>query len=238
MVAYLIGVGANPKILKSDAGGEYLTGILNLYPGAPNVCAWATQGCIEACLHTAGNPVYQAGKERARKERLEMFQSSRRLFLARLRMDVTKLVIRANRLGVKPCVRLNGTSDITWERIDPQLFRDFSEVQFYDYTKGSHRLEPTWVLPSNYDLTFSYSGENWESCERVLSHGGRVAMVFGGVRRKDSFSGLSYRGWPIVDGDTTDLTFTRPSGSILGLRAKGRAKHDTSGFVVYDIEQN
>lgn len=237
MVKYLIGVGSNPKITKGD-GGEYLTGILNLFPGAPNVCPWATKGCVDACLHTAGIRFYQPRKDFARRERLELFQSDRQVFLARLRRDISKLVIKASVLGAQPCIRLNGTSDISWERIDPQLFTDFSEVIFYDYTKGYHRCMPQWNLPDNYDLTLSYSGLNWDRCQEVLENGGRVAMVFGGVRRKDSFAGSFYKGWPIVDGELNDLTFSRGRGVILGLRAKGRAKQDTSGFVVHDIQVN
>jgi len=236
MVAYLIGIGSNPKTIKSDAGGEYLTGMLNLYPGSPSVCPWATQGCIDACLHTAGNPVYQRGKDSARKERLELFQSDRQAFLTRLRWDITKLIAKADSLGVRPAARLNGTSDITWERIAPAIFSDFPEVQYYDYTKGFHRCLSNWKRPANYDLTLSYSGSNWSDCERVLGDGGRVAMVFSGIRKKESFSGYFHRSWPIVDGDTTDLTFTRGGGVILGLRAKGRAKLDNTGFVVHELD--
>jgi hypothetical protein len=40
-------------------------------------------------------------------------------------------------------------------------------------------------------------------------------------------------GYEVVDGDSTDLRFLDPKGGyVIGLRAKGKARKDTSGFVV------
>lgn len=233
--SYLLSSGNNPKTIKSDLGGVWLTAILNLEPGDPRVCAWATAGCIKACLHTAGNPVYLKGKLRARAARLKLFFENRPEFMRRLRIEVERHIRKAKRLRTIPAIRLNGTSDLQWEVIAPELFADYSEVQFYDYTKGAHRLTADWrarKMPSNYDLTLSYSGINWAKCETALNDGGRVAMVFGGINKNRPLPSI-YRGFPVHDGDETDLTFTRPAG-ILGLKAKGEAKHDKSGFVVWE----
>lgn len=233
--SYLISSGNNPKTIKSDLGGVYLTAILNLEPGAPNICPWATEACIDDCLHTSGNPAYLKGKIRARRARTELFLNDRKEFLRRLYVELARHVRKAERLGVLPAVRLNGTSDLQWEVIAPELFGIFDTVTFYDYTKGAHRLSAEWRarrMPPNYDLTLSHSGANWHKCERALSAGGRVAVVFGGIGRTKSLP-TSWRGWPVHDGDVTDLTFTRPAG-ILGLRAKGKARNDKgSGFVIW-----
>jgi len=37
---------------------------------------------------------------------------------------------------------------------------------------------------------------------------------------------------PVIDGTLTDLRFLDPKGVIVGLQAKGKAKKDTTGFVV------
>jgi hypothetical protein len=43
-----------------------------------------------------------------------------------------------------------------------------------------------------------------------------------------------WRGYPVVDGDERDdLMLDIPMGTILGLRAKGKARQDTSGFVIH-----
>jgi len=41
----------------------------------------------------------------------------------------------------------------------------------------------------------------------------------------------TYAGAPVVDGDASDLRFLDPDGVVVGLKAKGDAKKDTSGFV-------
>ena len=239
-VGYLLGQGSNPKTIKSDKGGIFLTAILNLQAGSSKVCPWATKECVDDCLDAgSGNPAYQAGKLRARAARTALFFYNRPEFIRRLRAEIIKHVRRSERLGVKPCIRLNGTSDIQWEVITPELLAEFANVQFYDYTKGAHRLTADWQarrMPPNYDLTLSYSGHNWEKCQAALNAGGRVAVVFGGLGRTRAVP-TNWRGWRVHDGDETDLTFARPAG-ILGLRAKGKARNSyVSAFVVWDHDR-
>jgi hypothetical protein len=51
-----------------------------------------------------------------------------------------------------------------------------------------------------------------------------IAMVFDRVP-------ATYMGLEVIDADETDLRFLDKKGVIAGLKAKGRAKKDTSGFV-------
>ena len=39
----------------------------------------------------------------------------------------------------------------------------------------------------------------------------------------------------MIDGDVSDVRFNDPKGVIVGLRAKGDAKKDTSGFVIQGV---
>jgi hypothetical protein len=124
-----------------------------------------------------------------------------------------------------PMVRLNGTSDIRWEREAPEVFAEFPSVQFYDYTKIPTRRD----LPANYHLTFSYSGANEryrEFWRAAVDAGLNVAVVF----RKDLPD--TFLGLPVVNGDESDIRPYDPTGVIVGLKAKGKAKRDVSGFVV------
>jgi hypothetical protein len=60
----------------------------------------------------------------------------------------------------------------------------------------------------------------------ILKMGGNVAVVF----RKDLPT--TYKGYQVVNGDVSDLRFLDPNNSIVGLKAKGKAKTDMSGFVL------
>ena len=122
-----------------------------------------------------------------------------------------------------------------WELGIKSIIKAFPDVQFYDYTKSAHRAVKSLtneLWPSNYRLTFSYSGSNLDDSIKVLGLGGNVSVVFGGERPK------AWNGFPVIDGDLHDLRFIDPRGTVVGLKAKGEAKKDTSGFVVrQEVEQ-
>jgi hypothetical protein len=124
-------------------------------------------------------------------------------------------------------VRLNGTSDINWERYS--VIQAFNKVQFYDYTKNYFRMNLflDGKLPSNYSLTFSRSETNENDCISILKRGGNVAVVF-----RSKVLPTHWQGFPVINGDENDLRFLDPKGVVVGLTAKGKAKSDTSGFVV------
>lgn len=194
-----------------------------------NMCSHSTEGCRKSCLFTAGRGQMNR-VQMARLHKTEYFLRENDLFINHIVKEIKKAIKQKH--GMNVCVRLNGTSDIMFEDIPVGGFDNimsmFPEVQFYDYTKNHERFDK--VLPSNYHLTLSYSGKNEKECMEVLSKGYNVAIVFG---VKDS-SGLpkEYNGYPVINGDEHDLTFIAPSGSIIGLKAKGKGKKDMSGFVV------
>lgn len=227
----LLGVGNNAKTSKGD-GSEYLTAILYLAPYTQvygvNVCPLARlAGCHDACLYTAGRGRFSS-VQAARIRKTQLWRDNRAEFLAILGKDIERFRAYCQRKGVKPCVRLNGTSDIAWERYGvPQAFPD---TQFYDYTKTYRRV--LGELPPNYHLTLSYSeaseqytGALWGAAQ--LS-GANVAVVF---RDKRDIP-RSFRGRAVVNGDRDDLRFLDPPGTVVALYAKGAAKQDYTGFVI------
>lgn len=227
----LLTVSSDAKTPKGQKLG-YLTGILYLAPatesGIANLCPKSTPGCRASCLYTAGRfdifPVIAQG--RIRKTRYLMTKRSE--FLTDLRSDIRALIRKSDRLGLIPCVRLNGTSDLPWLAL--KMAKEFPSVQFYDYTKIPRPWERT--LP-NYHLTFSLSESNRLEALEALSHGINVAVVFS--TPKGSQLPTLWNGFPVLDGDTTDLRFldsVQGTGPfVIGLRAKGRAKRDRTGFV-------
>ena len=85
-------------------------------------------------------------------------------------------------------------------------------------------------MPDNYHLTFSKSECNDSDVNKVISAGGNVAAVFS-TKKADELP-ESYKGRDVVDGDKTDLRFLDRDGVFVGLRAKGDARSDRSGFTV------
>jgi hypothetical protein len=223
----LLSVGHDAKTVKGEKKG-YLTGILYLSPsdtsGLINTCASASPGCRAACLNTAGRGVFtsvQAG--RLRKTKLLVHWPE--LFYEQLHHDLVTLIRNAKRLGLTPCARLNGTSDLP--KIAHRMAAEFPGLKLYDYTKLARPWER--VLP-NYHLTFSHSETNGVQCMEALEHGVNVAMVFDTKRGQPLPK--TWCGYKVFDGDVSDLRFKDPKGVIVGVRAKGKAKKDCTGFVV------
>jgi hypothetical protein len=219
----------NAKTVKGESLG-YLTGILYLAPytesvafGGGNLCPMASAGCASACLFTAGRGRFAKVKDARIKKTLYFYQN-RPAFMNDLRASINRIVRKAKKMGLIPAIRLNGTSDFAFFKTG--IMAEFPDIQFYDYTKVVSRIfEP---LPKNYHLTFSRSESNHVHVENVVSNSAaNVAVVFSSKHLPDS-----YLGRKVVNGDDHDLRFLDPSNSIVGLKAKGKAKKDNSGFVV------
>jgi hypothetical protein len=229
----LLTVG-NPKLLKGQKKG-YLSSVLHLAPAdlsGKNTCPKATAGCKAACLNTAGRGgIFKKGEstnviQQARIRKTKMFFEDRRAFLNELTVEIVKTIKSAEKKNLIPVFRLNGTSDIAWEKYEvisgKNIFQMFPDVQFYDYTKIVGRKVKH--IP-NYHLTFSKADGNDMDVRLAASNGMNVAAVFHKLPE-------TYIGRPVINGDETDLRFLDPKGVIVGLKAKGKAKKDTSGFVI------
>jgi hypothetical protein len=217
----------NAKTPKGEKIGV-LTGILYLAPANISgfeVCPRRTVGCTKSCLYSAGRGRF-SNVQKARINRTKLFFENRELFLNMLRLDIRLLEIQAEQMGMLPAVRLNGTSDIDWTRFG--LMEEFPNVRFYDYTKVLNRLKK---LPPNYYVTFSRAESNDIDSLTAIKMGHNVSVVFN-LGKNDPMPD-TWNGAPVYDGDETDARFLDPQGGyIIGLRAKGDAKKDTSGFTV------
>lgn len=248
---------ANPKVAKNGKV-DVLTAPLHLAPfdlSGFQVCPQASAGCAAACLHTAGNPAYMAGKDRSRKDKTIAYFKHRNAFLALLVFEIAAHERKAQRKGMAAGVRLNATSDLPWEHrtviIDGQqvkLTDAFPKVSFYDYTKVTKRAVAfaEGRMPINYHLTFSRTEDNDADVIRVLAAGCSVAVVFtpSAYREVQSAGVQASRGelvvaggplskdWMAIDGDAHDYRPADPAGCIVALKAKGDARGDTSGFVL------
>ena len=227
----LLGINTNYKTIKSEKVGV-LTGIIYMSPynlSGKNVCPGASAGCAAACLNTAGRGAMNV-VQAARLKKTQRFFQDRQQFLWDLVNEISALRRKAKAKGLKAAVRLNGTSDLPYERYKirdtgKNIMQLFPDVQFYDYTKLENRIVGQ-QLPANYHLTFSRAEDNDHKLAAVLEHSS-AAVVFSGELPE------TWRGYPVIDGDEHDARFTDAgAGVIIGLTAKGKAKHDASGFVV------
>jgi hypothetical protein len=233
---------ANAKIVKGAAKGFRTFG-LHLAPwnlSGFQVCASASAGCIAGCLNKAGHGgMFRKGEttntvQEARKAKTAWFFNEREAFMTRLVREVQNGVKYAAKRGTLPVFRLNLTSDVRWETVPvtvngvdyANIMKAFPTVQFYDYTKHRNRRD----LPANYHLTFSRSESNDEAALEWLAAGGNVAVVFSTKKGEDLPE--TWNGYRVIDGDETDLRFLDDKNVVVGLRAKGPAKKDNSGFVV------
>jgi hypothetical protein len=232
----LLAIDTNAKTVKGQKYG-YMTGILYMAPSTisgHNTCPMAkVAGCENACLYSAGRGAFNSVQQ-SRISKAQWFFSERDSFMAQLVKDISKLATKADNAGMVPLVRLNGTSDIRWESIPvtiegvtyANVMAAFPGIQFYDYTKISNRKG----VPSNYDLTFSYSGMPGyqKYVNQAIEAGMRIAVVF---RNREGIP-ATFMGLECVDGDDSDIRHIDPQGVVVALYAKGNAKTDLSGFVV------
>lgn len=201
--------------------------ILFLTPGL--LCRYATPGCRAACLGHSSGRMQMPTHALARDRRTALYLESPDFFLQMLRVELSHFERHARHRGLSPAVRLNGSSDLPWEDLYPDLFTGFPGVQFFDYTKSISRMSrflDRTAWPANYYLTFSAHSQNATQAAEVLKRGGTAALVFWPTPPS------SFWGFPVLDGEEHDARFLDPSGALVGLRAKGLARKDVSGFTV------
>lgn len=223
-----LSIDTNAKTIKGQTKG-FLTGILYLAPAnesGKNLCPHASAGCKAACLYTAGRGAFDTIKQ-ARLKKTLAFLNDRKAFAMELKKDITSIAKKANKKGMTPCIRLNGTSDIPWHNVE-NIMQENPSIQFYDYTPNPFRMLQflNGELPENYHLTFSRKEDNDEFVDKILEKGGNVAVVFRNELPQ------TWKGKKVVNGDETDLRFLDEKNVVVGLKAKGKGRKNQSGFVV------
>lgn len=227
MTYFLTPAKSNAKTAKTSKEVESV--ILHLAPSdlsGRDVCPFASAGCRAACLNTSGRGTMDSVQS-ARLRKTNLLFEDKTEFWRLLIDDLVKLEKRAEKKGLTAAARLNGTSDLPWERMkEPNsgltVFEMFPNITFYDYTKVPGRRN----LPSNYHLTFSLSEDNEPLARAEIADGVNVAVVFESEDYPSHFMGF-----PVIDGSGSDLRYLDPKGCVVALCAKGKAQQDTSGFV-------
>lgn len=234
----LLGIDTNAKTIKGEKYG-IKTAILYLMPAKQSgvqLCPMAAiAGCEKACLFTAGRGA-MSNVMLSRLRKTLYFNQYREQFMHQLHNELIRERAKAKRKGYKLIVRLNGTSDIRFENIPvsgyANIMQALPDIQYYDYSKLANRRN----IPSNYDITFSYSGvaDYAPYVAKAVANGERIAVVFRdrAIVERMLANGETFLGLPVIDGDNSDIRHIEPKGVIVALYAKGKARRDQSGFVV------
>jgi len=223
----LLNIDNNAKTVKGRKYG-FMTAILYLASSDQsgfNVCPMASNGCKKACLYSSGHGAFN-NVQQGRINKTRWYIQERDTFLNQIRKEINAFIIKAKNKNLTPCIKLNGTSDISWEKTG--LIEEYKNIQWYDYTKIYKRALSfvNGELPSNYHLTYSLNEDNRNNAFDILNRGGNISAVF----RKELPK--KYNGFKVVNADDSDLRFLDGDNIIAGLLAKGKAKKDYSGFVL------
>lgn len=215
------------------AKNELETYIMYLAPSTfvdgVNMCPFASPECIALCLNTAGRGVF-SNVQLSRIKKTEFFRDDREQFYIQLGNELLKIHDSAIKHNKNIAIRLNGTSDIDHLalllRYTGINFLDefYSDLIFYDYTKNINHVKK--YKNTRYHLTFSRSECNDLTVNQAIELGVNIAVVF----RNELPA--TYKGLPVINGDLSDLRINDPKQCIVGLIAKGKAKKQTSNFVI------
>ena len=219
----------NSKTVKNDLE----TFILYLAPSKIvdgfNLCPFASDGCTKGCLYSAGRGRF-SNVQLSRINKTKFWGFDRSNFYIQLANELLTIHDKTIKKDEKIAIRLNGTSDIDHlyllERYSGINFLDpfYNNLLFYDYTKNPNIVSR--YKNTNYTITFSRSESTEIEAKRILKLGGNVAIVFKGDLPK------KWNNYKVINGDETDLRYFDPINVVVGLKAKGDAKKDLSGFVV------
>jgi hypothetical protein len=208
-------LGTNTKLKKSDMATKGLSLLPHKLAGGFDFCPSSTEGCRRNCLVDTGfafNPKVNIG----RYYKSRFFIEHRETFLDLLHEELNCF---------RGAVRLNMFSDLPWEKyID---MSKYEWIQFYDYTKIFDRYDKFLdkELPSNYHLTFSYSGRNGRVCTDLLDENGTVSVVFEGEVPKE------FAGYTVINGDENDERWRDVQGRIVGLKWKKSSVDKDANYI-------
>ena len=190
-------LGTNSKIDKSlKVYPEYEASILQLLPNK-HLCV-NYKLCIKTCLAFKGLAKVYPSVIKSRKAKSEYFVNDTDNFIKQLIREIKNQEKRALKKNKKAVVRLNGFTDINYDKYG--IFKLFPNVQFYDYSADYER-----VLNNNnpnLHYTFSYKGINLKECIELLKNDVSIAVI--DISENQFFNDYEVEH---IDGDKHDFRF-------------------------------
>jgi hypothetical protein len=198
-----------------------------------NVCRWSSRGCRSLCLglhsghHRLGMNIWS---QIAQVRRTRYMMRDPGGFMRTLDREIKSVRRASIRRGMDTAIRLDGTSDL-WIAGRTWIAAANPGCTFYDYTKQDPTCRP---IRSNTHLTYSVgeSRRSWSIGSDYMDRGGCAAVVMDRDTYARSVESGIYRGYPVLDGDASDLRYLDNPGHVVALSAKGApAIRDRTGFV-------
>ena len=221
--AYIL-TRSSAKIIKGEKLG-YITGVCYLRSfrkiGGINTCSHAKlANCWKPCLENSGKMSLPTAIK-ARENRLNLLFKNPQAFFSILLADIEKIERKAKKQGMGTAYRLNGTSDLEWNRIlinGKSIFELLPDLIWYDYTKNPKIAETYRKMGLSCTLSW-YPKLDPESVCNHLDQGGNLAIAYHGKRLPDTQT-IGDRVYRVIDGDISDLRFLDDQGVVVGLRYK------------------
>jgi len=218
---------ANSKLAKSEGFRNIGVSLTPSTVGVLDNCPNSTPKCRAACLAFTGRIEMESGNggviTRSRLGRTKLLAKDPQLFANILYSQLLREDRKAKRDGVNVAFRPDVLSDRFWHLEHPWIFEAFPSWEVYGYTKSVLKVQQftDGVLPKNYHITFSWSElANSVYVRTILESGVNVAVPFYDRQTLKGCLAETFLGFPVVDGDKSDLRFLDPKGVVVGLRAK------------------
>ena len=182
----------SPKVMKNLTVSNAPTLVLYLLPTVKACPAAGT--CRKICLNMAGNPAYLNNKIKCRQRRNNAFMQDFNLFLRNLVLESIRFYSK-NRDYKKLGLRLNGTSDYSWENVPVTITSNDSDYllkQFNVYIEPIRYSSILEAILKGLDtklnqsistklIAYDYTkriDRDWEKCRKLnyhltLSHGSK-----------------------------------------------------------------
>ena len=174
----------SPKVMKNLTVSNAPTLVLYLLP--TNKSCPAKGSCEKLCLVRAGNPAYLTNKIKCRKRRNDAFMQDFNLFLRNLVLESIRFYSK-NRDYEKLGLRLNGTSDYSWENVPVTITSNDSDYllkQFNVYIEPIRYSSILEAILKGLDtelnqsistklIAYDYTkriDRDWEKCRKLLNY--------------------------------------------------------------------
>lgn len=199
-----------------------------------NLCLMSTRGCRSLCLGLhSGHHRLQLNlhSQVAQVRRTRYLMRDPGGFLRTLDREIRSLHRASIRRGMDTAIRLDGTSDI-WLAGRTWIAASNPGCNFYDYTKDNPMRRTGNHARAHLTYSVSESRKSWQIGAEYMRSGGCAAVVVDRETHATAMDSGDFRGFPVLDGDASDLRYLDTPGHAVLLKAKGKpAIEDRTGFV-------